>query len=132
MLGVGLRGMIWVSLVGHWEDRVLQTAFRKLLGAYLMGMAVFVAVWFLVNPFFDADGVRDLANYLMAAALVFNARWRLRYRVGEHGVCDGLRQRVVNLWVVNPFEYQEAATSVSCGSRACWARASAPTKLKPA
>ena len=56
----------------------MQTAFKKLLGAYLLGTAVFVAVWFVVNPFFDASGVWDVANYLMAvalvAALVFNTR----------------------------------------------------------
>ena len=43
---------------------------RKLLGGYLIVVAVFVASWFVVNPFFDAPGVWDVANYLMAAALV--------------------------------------------------------------
>ncbi|MDE2685759.1 MAG: hypothetical protein F4W95_10500 [Chloroflexi bacterium] len=56
----------------------MQTGFKKLLGAYLMGTAAFVVVWFVVNPFFDAHGVWDVANYLMAvalvAALVFNTR----------------------------------------------------------
>ncbi len=51
--------------MGRWEDSKLQTAFRKLLGAYLMGTAVFVAVWFVGNPFFDVNGVWDVANYFL-------------------------------------------------------------------
>ena len=43
---------------------------RKLLGGYLIVVAVFVASWFVVNPFFDAPAVWDVANYLMAAALL--------------------------------------------------------------
>jgi len=35
---------------------MLMAAFKKLLGAYLMGTAVFVAVWFAVNPFFGVNG----------------------------------------------------------------------------
>jgi len=31
-------------------------AFKKLLGAYMMVTAVFVAAWFVVDPFFDAHG----------------------------------------------------------------------------
>jgi len=34
----------------------LMAAFKKLIGAYLMGTAVFVAVWFAVNPFFGVNG----------------------------------------------------------------------------
>ena len=81
----------------------MQTAFRKLLGAYLMGTAVFVALWFVVNPFFDAHGVWDVVNYLMAvalvAALVFNAGQRLRERDGEHDDRDKLRRLDVKLWL---------------------------------
>ncbi len=43
---------------------------KKLLGGYLIVVAVFVASWFVVNPFFDAPAVWGVANYLMAAALV--------------------------------------------------------------
>ena len=52
-------------------------ALKKLLGVYLIAAAAFVAAWFVVIPFFDAPAVWDVANYLMAAALVaalaFNA-----------------------------------------------------------
>ena len=55
-------------------------ALKKLLGGYLIVVAVFVASWFVVNPFFAVPGVWDVANYLMAAALVaalaFNAHRR--------------------------------------------------------
>ncbi len=79
----------------------MQTAFRKLLGAYLMGTAVFVAVWFVVNPFFDVNGVWDVANYLMAvalvAALVLNARRTVEDREGERGADASLRSLEINL-----------------------------------
>ena len=69
------------------RDGELRTAFRKALGAYLMGMAVFVAVWFVVNPFFDVSGVWDVANYLMAVALVaalaFNVRRKYEDSAGQ-------------------------------------------------
>ncbi|MDE2937557.1 MAG: hypothetical protein OXR67_01355 [Chloroflexota bacterium] len=73
------------------------TAFRKLLGAYMMGTAVFVAAWFVVNPFFDVSGIWDVANYLMAvslvAALVFNVRRKFRERrEGEGDLCKSLRR----------------------------------------
>ena len=71
------------------------TVFKKLLGAYLMGTAVFVAAWFVVNPFFAVSGVWDVANYLMAvslvAALVFNVRRKLKEE-GKRDDCDGLRR----------------------------------------
>lgn len=77
----------------------LGATFKKLLGAYLMGTALFVAVWFIINPFFDASGVWDVANYLMAAALVgallFNARRKLRSNSDEEG--DRLRPWEINL-----------------------------------
>ena len=76
-------------------------AFKKLLGAYLMGTAVFVAVWFVVNPFFDVNGVWDVANYLMAvalvAALVLNARRTFEDREGERGDGPNLRSLTANL-----------------------------------
>ncbi len=43
----------------------MQAAFKKLLGAYLMDRAVFVAVWFVGNPFFDVNGVWEVANYFL-------------------------------------------------------------------
>ena len=79
----------------------MQTAFKKLLGAYLMGTAVVVAVWFVVNPFFDVHGVWDVANYLMAvalvAALVLNARRGVEDGARARVHCDGLRRWEVNL-----------------------------------
>ncbi len=45
-------------------------ALKKLLGVYLIAVGAFVAAWFVVNPFFDAPAFWDVANYLMAAALV--------------------------------------------------------------
>ena len=67
----------------------LRAAFRKLLGAYLIGTAVFVAVWFIINPFFDASGVWDAANYLMSMALVvallLNLRRKLKGNADEDG-----------------------------------------------
>ncbi len=76
-------------------------AFRKLLGAYLMGTAVFVAAWFVVNPFFDAHGVWDVANYLMAvalvAALVLNARRKFEVKAGERGDAPNLRSLTASL-----------------------------------
>ena len=44
-------------------------ALKKLLAGYMVGVAVFVAFWFVFNPFFEAPGVWDVANYLMAVAL---------------------------------------------------------------
>ena len=79
----------------------LTGAFKKLLGAYLMGTSLFVAAWFVVNPFFDAQGVWDVANYLMAvalaAALVFNARRRFEDGAGENGGGPHLRSLTANL-----------------------------------
>ena len=79
----------------------MRAAFKKLLGAYLMGTAVFVAVWFVVNPFFDVNGVWDVANYLMAVALVaaplLNARRTVEDRAGERGDYDFLGRAEVNL-----------------------------------
>ncbi len=76
------------------------TAFRKLLGAYMMCTAVFVAAWFVVNPFFDVSGVWDVANYLMAvalvAALLLNARRRFKEQ-GKRDDSDGLRRWEANL-----------------------------------
>ncbi len=76
-------------------------AFRKLLGAYLMGTAVFVAAWFVVNPFFNANGVWDVANYLMAvalvAALLFNAGRKLEDRAGGRGADASHRSLEINL-----------------------------------
>ncbi len=69
------------------RDRELRAAFRKLLGAYLIGTSVFVAAWFIINPFFDASGVWDAANYLMSVALIvallFNLRRKLRGNADE-------------------------------------------------
>ncbi len=79
----------------------MRTLFRKLLGAHLMGTAVFVAVWFVVNPFFDVNGVWDVANYLMAvplvAALLLNSRRTVEDREGERGDGSGPRSLTANL-----------------------------------
>ena len=79
----------------------MQTAFKKLLGAYLMGTAVFVAAWFVVNPFFDVNDVWDVANYLMAvalvAALLFNARRKFVDKEGERSEGASLRSLTANL-----------------------------------
>ncbi len=79
----------------------MQAACKKLLGAYLMGTAVFVAVWFVVNPFFDVSGVWGAANYLMAvalvAALLFNARRMFEDREGQRSDGPGLRSLTANL-----------------------------------
>ena len=67
----------------------LKAAFKRLLGAYLIGTALFVAAWFIINPFFDARGVWDAANYLMAVALVvsllFNLHRKLRVNADQDG-----------------------------------------------
>ena len=77
----------------------MRAAFKKLLGAYLIGTALFVAAWFIINPFFDASGVWDAANYLMAVALVvallFNLYRKLKDNADEDG--DRLRHWEINL-----------------------------------
>ena len=59
------------TTVGNTHEKWgLMAALKKLLAGYMVGVAVFVAFWFVCNPFFEAPGVWDVANYLMAVALV--------------------------------------------------------------
>lgn len=41
----------------------LGATFKKLPGAYLLGTAIFVVGWFIINPFFGAIGAGDAANW---------------------------------------------------------------------
>ena len=69
----------------------MKGAFKKLLGAYLIGAAVFVAAWFIINAFFEASGVWDAANYLMAVALVGALLFNLYRKLKDDA--DGDRRR---------------------------------------
>lgn len=55
------------------------------LAVYMMDVAAFVAVWFIIASFFEADGVWDVANFLIAAGLVVAMIFNLVRNSGESG-----------------------------------------------
>ena len=67
---------------------------KKLLGAYLIGTATVVAVWFIINPFFldsiEVPNVWYVLDILMliglAVALVFNYDRKRREEAGRESV----------------------------------------------
>ncbi len=73
-------------------------ALKKLLAGYMVGVAVFVAFWFVFNPFFEAPGVWDVANYLMAAALVVALAFYARRSFKEaEEIGTGVSQRCLGV-----------------------------------
>lgn len=58
---------------------------KRALAVYMMGVAAFVAVWFIIASFFEADGVWDVANFLMAVGLFVAMIFNLVRNSGESG-----------------------------------------------
>lgn len=58
---------------------------KRALAVYMMGVAAFVAVWFIIASFFESDGVWGVANFLIAAGLVVATIFNLVRNSGESG-----------------------------------------------
>ena len=74
-------------------------AFKKLSSIYLVGVAIFVAVWFIISSFFDAGGVWDVANYLIAAGLLLALMFHFyrKFAEDEDDSGDGVSRRYLEV-----------------------------------